>query len=517
MPNTYTTDKLKVTDQNGDHFVLDASGKVPIQQNVADAGKALGIGNDGRVTPVPFSGDDFTGATSSTAGVHGYVPAPAAGDQNKYLKGNGSWGTVALPNDMTGASSSAAGAHGLVPAPASGDQDKYLKGDGTWDGTLANRVDAIENVIADIPLTIASSSWTLSNGIYSYDYPSNLLTANCDVEVFLEDGAESAGIESFSANKVAVTGGYAVRFQTEYEPTGNLPLTIRIINVKADQIYELNGADISTNVIQGASNVNEALTILNNGQVSIQTEAEEITEALDTLSAYAHGILTATVAQTIANVDANDYKTGGTWYFTTGCSNVPSTYFLCTVINHGTDFAIQIGVRASAPTVVFYRVWAQNVWTVWLTPPQEYFDSTYDYYGFESKKVSSASNGYVSLLCAPGANRLQLKYTKNNTTTTKNFTLITEGVTNDPTFVDIQKFGRVCTGSIAFYASSTTGTIGTMSDAFKPTKFVRGVCRTDDIVKWGKVDINYSTGAVTYQVQTSGLYYYAQIAYISAS
>lgn len=34
---------------------------------------------------------------------------------------------------MTGASASAAGAAGLVPAPAAGSQGKYLKGDGTWD------------------------------------------------------------------------------------------------------------------------------------------------------------------------------------------------------------------------------------------------------------------------------------------------------------------------------------------------------------------------------------------------
>lgn len=44
--------------------------------------------------------------------------------------------TIALTDttysDMTGATSSAAGAHGLVPAPAAGDQVKYLKGDGTW-------------------------------------------------------------------------------------------------------------------------------------------------------------------------------------------------------------------------------------------------------------------------------------------------------------------------------------------------------------------------------------------------
>ena len=37
---------------------------------------------------------DFVGATESTAGVHGLVPAPSAGDQNKCLKGDGTWGTV---------------------------------------------------------------------------------------------------------------------------------------------------------------------------------------------------------------------------------------------------------------------------------------------------------------------------------------------------------------------------------------------------------------------------------------
>lgn len=40
--------------------------------------------------------NDFTGATSSTAGAHGLVPAPSAGDEGKVLFGNGLWG--ALPS-----------------------------------------------------------------------------------------------------------------------------------------------------------------------------------------------------------------------------------------------------------------------------------------------------------------------------------------------------------------------------------------------------------------------------------
>lgn len=75
---------------------------------------------------------DMTGATASTPGVHGLVPAPAAGDQTKFLSGAGTWEPVGGASDMTGATASTNGVHGLVPAPMAGDQDKVLKGDGTW-------------------------------------------------------------------------------------------------------------------------------------------------------------------------------------------------------------------------------------------------------------------------------------------------------------------------------------------------------------------------------------------------
>ncbi|MBF0482015.1 MAG: hypothetical protein HQK81_06065 [Desulfovibrionaceae bacterium] len=39
----------------------------------------------------------MAGATSSLVGTKGLVPAPAAGDQVKYLKGDGSWGAIAIP------------------------------------------------------------------------------------------------------------------------------------------------------------------------------------------------------------------------------------------------------------------------------------------------------------------------------------------------------------------------------------------------------------------------------------
>lgn len=154
----------------------------------------------------------MVGATSSTAGTKGAVPAPAAGDQGKVLNGAGNWvdksplfqytttatkiyllGTTIIPRsgtqttstlytpgdesaermymdsttntlvapnatfggsvtatsfsgsgagltnipasavaNMTGATSSTAGAAGIIPAPAAGDQVAFLQGDATW-------------------------------------------------------------------------------------------------------------------------------------------------------------------------------------------------------------------------------------------------------------------------------------------------------------------------------------------------------------------------------------------------
>lgn len=73
--------------------------------------------------------NDMVGATAETAGERGMVPTPAAGTANRYLKADGTWGTI---DTMNGASSSESGGEGLVPAPEAGAQNKFLRGDGTW-------------------------------------------------------------------------------------------------------------------------------------------------------------------------------------------------------------------------------------------------------------------------------------------------------------------------------------------------------------------------------------------------
>jgi len=114
----------------------------------------------------------MTAATASAAGKAGLVPAPAAGKQTSFLRGDGTWVvptnttysfsnkaptlawgttstigtvggtdlTVTMPanpntdtwNALKGSTTSAAGTAGYAPAPAAGAANRYLRCDGTW-------------------------------------------------------------------------------------------------------------------------------------------------------------------------------------------------------------------------------------------------------------------------------------------------------------------------------------------------------------------------------------------------
>lgn len=120
-----TSDKLGLVkigySANGKNYpvVLDGSGRMYVNVPWTD-------------TNTTYS--NMGAATSSAAGKAGLVPAPSAGAQGKYLRGDGTWQTPpnTTYNNMGGATSSAAGTSGLVPAPAAGKQTSFLRGDGTW-------------------------------------------------------------------------------------------------------------------------------------------------------------------------------------------------------------------------------------------------------------------------------------------------------------------------------------------------------------------------------------------------
>ena len=105
-PNGYTSNVGTVTSVNN---VSPVSGNVTlsiptvndgiltITQNGTSKGtfSANQAGND-TISLTDTTYNAFTGADSVTGGASGLVPAPSAGDEGKYLKGDGTWGTVSV-------------------------------------------------------------------------------------------------------------------------------------------------------------------------------------------------------------------------------------------------------------------------------------------------------------------------------------------------------------------------------------------------------------------------------------
>lgn len=137
-----------VTDTSSDAYIKEKPTSMP-----ANGGNAATVGGHTVEKDVPANAV-FTdtkpvamkGATASAAGAAGYVPAPPAGSQTKFLRADGTYQTPANTtySAFKGATASAAGGTGLVPAPASGKQDAVLCADGTWADPMTDaEIDAI--------------------------------------------------------------------------------------------------------------------------------------------------------------------------------------------------------------------------------------------------------------------------------------------------------------------------------------------------------------------------------------
>lgn len=86
-------------------------------------------------------------------------------------------------NDMVGADGTTAGIHGLAPAPAATDNTKFLKGDGSWDNPVTPN--PVETATATLTkLSINNTVYDLAGGTTTYlgtTDPSNSLGNNGDI------------------------------------------------------------------------------------------------------------------------------------------------------------------------------------------------------------------------------------------------------------------------------------------------------------------------------------------------
>ncbi len=81
-----------------------------------------GISLTGVSGTVTINANPFHGATASVNGTAGMVPASTVAEKDRFLRGDGTWAEVSLPDVYQGATSSSSGIAGLVPAASSAER-----------------------------------------------------------------------------------------------------------------------------------------------------------------------------------------------------------------------------------------------------------------------------------------------------------------------------------------------------------------------------------------------------------
>ena len=141
--------------------------------------------------------------------------------------------------DMVGATASGAGAAGLVPAPAKGDEGRFLCGDGTWKDAVAKSDD--EDAFLAIILQLAGDqSTTLSQSQY------NTIKS-------LFDGSSTSNVRMIRPNNsfVEALGGVNINDLMVFNDQMNDCITIYIIG--SNTILGMGFMDISISVYPNLS------------------------------------------------------------------------------------------------------------------------------------------------------------------------------------------------------------------------------------------------------------------------
>lgn len=250
----------------GKNIILSATNltgtSVPLEAHVIYS-DAKSVVNYAAVSDLPF-----TANTGTVTGVSGSSPISSSG---------GTTPDISI-DDFTGANGSAAGKKGAVPAPAAADNVKYLKGDGTWatvpagfagfnitDGTISFSVASGNTVTLTSSTLTLDTSTALSVGI---DMP----TVNSNIGSFT-----SANITVDAQGRVTAASAGGSGTMTSFSVTGDTGTKQTIGNGDTLDIIGSTGID----TVAGAANTDQ-ITI-NLDLCELDPPREEIEPKVDSL------------------------------------------------------------------------------------------------------------------------------------------------------------------------------------------------------------------------------------------
>ena len=119
-------------------------------------------------------------------------------------------------------------------------------------------------VYLDAEVTIAQDAWS-NSAPYTYTWTNALVTSTCGLDVFFREGVYDNLIGSLTWEKV--TGG--VQFTTSELPEGAVPIVVRIIDSPTEGAFSLEAEIVKTTAISGETNVEGALTRINNNKANL--------------------------------------------------------------------------------------------------------------------------------------------------------------------------------------------------------------------------------------------------------
>lgn len=119
---------------------------------------------------------------------------------------------------------------------------------------MISYIDNTKNVVTEVPITIAASSWS-SSAPYTYTWSDARVLAGSSIEVDILSTTSDSSVISLDYEKSVGN----IVFTASSKPTADISVNICIINARADLGSSINADTVSTSAITGASNVEEAL------------------------------------------------------------------------------------------------------------------------------------------------------------------------------------------------------------------------------------------------------------------
>lgn len=402
---TFTTNQngnttVELTDNNTTYsnFVKSGSGAksglVPAPSKTAGTTKYLREDGTWAVPPdTNTTYGNMTGATSSAAGSAGLVPAPAAGKQNSFLRGDGTWyTTVTIPSYgkyvgtyenpifidgstssfkscsyalrmMSGASSSADGKYGLVPAPTAGKQASFLRGDGTWAvPTDTNTWRGIQNNLTSDSTTDSLSAAqgkalkTLIDGKAALSHTHNYLPLS---------GGTMTGNIAYKGSKATYTAIKFIDNTTDAYGNG--------ISIGSGGLTIIGGGE-SADIIaaQQTSGGSESMIIANDGVIDFYSNCQNGFSSaahswIDTSGRFNGNVVgNASSASKLTNTSAIGSSTQPVYFSASGVPT-PTTYTLGTSVPANTKHMVyyEVDLSSYSNTLFYPLIWA---------PYDEYLD-----------------------------------------------------------------------------------------------------------------------------------------------